>query len=529
MAAHGMWIRSAAGSVNSGVASWLTLPDRPAGHGVLILPAVGYDYSSSHRFIRMLSERFAADGGIVVRLDYFGTGDSAGSAGDVLNLEPWRMSVRAAAGWLRDRGVSRLTVVGVQIGAMLAALELDELRPAAVVTVAGVFSGRRYARGLSMIGLPEPFELGGVAMGGAFFTAGLLADLTQTTASIPDDVPHLKISNTPTVAAFLQQSAEDAQVDPALVDQIGGWVRDQVHSERAADPSAISSNGPLVTGIELDCGGSVAHEEFVTLGRNRMVGVLTSPPGPAGDGVYVLVNSGSDPHIGPGRAWVELARRLAADGVTTLRVDFRGWGESPDGPTSTPGGPGRPYDQHTEDDTVDLIEALHARGKRVVLGGLCAGAWIALATARRVDFAGCVVLNPQIYWDRSYPAFALLEVASAYLKAEFDEYRVGAAEGRWDREDEQGLRPPAGVWLDELGARGMPVTMIFAEGDEGIEYLRTRLSRRTRASIDAGWLQVEEIDVDHSMHKTWLRPKMFDLVSSHVRRTFAIAASSPRP
>jgi hypothetical protein len=83
-----------------------------------------------------------------------------------------------------------------------------------------------------------------------------------------------------------------------------------------------------------------ASEEFVTLGPDRLVGVLTRPIEAANDQgrLLALLNSGSDPHTGPGRAWVELARavatgagpRSARTGAARERVPTAV--RSPDGP-----------------------------------------------------------------------------------------------------------------------------------------------------------------------------------------------------
>ncbi len=43
----------------------------------------------------------------------------------------------------------------------------------------------------------------------------------------------------------------------------------------------------------------------------------------------VLVNVAAEHHIGPGRRWVEWARRWAALGYRVVRIDQSGVGDSP--------------------------------------------------------------------------------------------------------------------------------------------------------------------------------------------------------
>ena len=49
-----------------------------------------------------------------------------------------------------------------------------------------------------------------------------------------------------------------------------------------------------------------------------------------------------------------------------------------------------------------------------------------------------------------------------------------------DDEDERGIRPPAGEWLDDLVRDGRRAALIFTEGDDGLEFLQDRLARRVR-------------------------------------------------
>ena len=65
---------------------------------------------------------------------------------------------------------------------------------------------------------------------------------------------------------------------------------------------------------------------------------------------------------------------------------------------------------HTLTDTETLIGDLRALGfDTVVLGGLCAGAWVGLAVTRSgADVDGVIALNPQLYWAPGDPVEALM-------------------------------------------------------------------------------------------------------------------------
>src|SRR6476646_11899176 len=66
------------------------------GHGVVICPPVGHEQVHAHRSLRHLAEAINRRGLPVLRFDYHGTGDSAGSDADPDRLATWRQNVRDA-------------------------------------------------------------------------------------------------------------------------------------------------------------------------------------------------------------------------------------------------------------------------------------------------------------------------------------------------------------------------------------------------------------------------------------------------
>ena len=89
--------------------------------------------------------------------------------------------------------------------------------------------------------------------------------------------------------------------------------------------------------------------------------------------------------------------------------------------------------------------------------------------------------------------------------------------GWWTLLDSLGRRPWAGAWLDGLHATGVPILMLFAAGDDGIEYLRNRLARRSRRVTRDGAIAARELpDIDHSMHRVWRRGSVVDAISAYL-------------
>ncbi len=90
---------------------------------MLVLAPVGYGYLCSHRALRVLAERVAAQGHLALRIDYDGTGDAAGDQWDGGRVEAWRRTVRDAAALLHRLGAERLQLVGLGLGATFALLD----------------------------------------------------------------------------------------------------------------------------------------------------------------------------------------------------------------------------------------------------------------------------------------------------------------------------------------------------------------------------------------------------------------------
>jgi pimeloyl-ACP methyl ester carboxylesterase len=81
----------------------------------------GPEYLNAHRAMRQLAIRLSATGIHTLRFDFFGTGDSAGEMVDA-DLAGWETDIELAIEELRDIvGLARVTLIGLRLGATLAA------------------------------------------------------------------------------------------------------------------------------------------------------------------------------------------------------------------------------------------------------------------------------------------------------------------------------------------------------------------------------------------------------------------------
>jgi alpha-beta hydrolase superfamily lysophospholipase len=530
----GLWF----GPAERPALGWLTSPETgPSRSGVVVAPPVGYAYLSSHRTLRVLAERLAARGHTVLRIDYDGTGDSAGDQWDRDRVDAWRGTLGQAVAELRRRGVETVTLIGVRLGGTLAVLEARRLAANRVVVWSPIAAGRRFAKELRLLSQPVPPEAdphrerGTLVHTGNVFSAQTVEELGKLNANALEQVPapralviddpagsasalanrlaelgaeltHRQLAGGETA---LETPTEFATVPDEIVTEIADWLGD-------ADPSPAPSSAPApatATAAAFTWRGHRVRERILRLEPHGHVGILTEPGegDTAGGPLLVLLNPGSETHVGPGRAWVEYARELAAFGHRTLRVDLLGWGESPDAGRA----PGRPYDAVGEPDALEIVSELRAAGyDRVVLSGLCASAWIVLRAALSSEPTGVIALNPQMYWQPGDPVEIDWDLIRARRADEIARIERGANSGLWTLLDTLGHREHAGRWLDGLRRSGIPVHLIFREGDDGIIFLRGRLDRRLRRLTRPGSnLRLRELpEIDHPMHLTWLRPRI---------------------
>lgn len=537
---------------------WLHLPaGRNATTGVVLCSPFGYDALCVHRGWRDFAIALTVFCGMpALRFDYPGTGDSDGNEEDPQRFRTWIDSVKAAAQYLRaTTGVTRLILCGLRLGATLAVLAAEELDGVdSLVLMVPVIAGKRYIRELGMqhqswlkspLGREsaEPYDYGRAV---GVFGFQLYADTLEQLAAV-DLVHHARasaprvllhdicdsVSMSRLVERYRGQGARaDVQIFPEydkfLVDP-----RLSVPPRRAFDSVlewlGFYSGAMATPAVEILAPAGDAridfaagHETPAVFGGGRYVGVFCQPlcalkSAPA----VLLVNSGAAHRIGDARLAVLMARRLAGQGIASLRMDLGGIGDSlhhENAPTLE-----ALYALHSVTDATAGVEWLTAAGhQEVVMFGVCAGAYVSIHTAlAHPRVVGCMSVNlPFFLWGapQTKPGARHFGSNRVYLRAirsprKWLRLLTGRADGlakamelarRWSvRLTSLATRPFEGRFgfntstgqirqvIKDLGRKGVQMSLVYGSLDTGRDELEIhfgpsgrQLEKLTNVTVD---------------------------------------------
>lgn len=561
-------------------------PSAGSGPGVVLCPPLGNEAICTHREWMALAATLASRGMPVLRFDYPGTGDSA-DPDHPAGLADWLRGVHAAIACLRaETGVGSVALCGLRLGATLAwlaTLETDGI--AAVAMLAPVISGRSWVRelrvaasgsSLAVLDPPPgpdqetPLNSNGIAWPHETLRAIEAIDLQKTRIPPVPRVLLLQRGESRQLSQFAE-TLEGAGLavlrggfpgyDALMNDPVLLHVPDQAFAQVAdwlagTPPCPPPATGRVAAAAALH---TVRFQETpLCFGPDEsqagpLFGMLCAPLTRKHDLAVLMVNTGTSHHIGNGRMLVALARRLAGQGLASLRMDVAGMGDSPSWPDDT----GSPlYGRHGPADVGAAIAALAARGyERVVVMGLCAGAHLAVhAALQQPRIVGVVAVNLQKFiW---VPGTSL-DIALRRAKRSFRSYlRSLRNPGEWRRllrgeGDMIGIaaamarRGMAGVarrlrdlfpprpgspvaqvrgWLARLQGRGVRLLFVYADDDPGLGELALYFGtggHRLRALPDARLVLLPKSD--HNLNALDARRRFERVLEEFLRDLGAFA------
>ncbi|MGA9856864.1 MAG: alpha/beta family hydrolase, partial [Solirubrobacteraceae bacterium] len=393
-----------------------------AGHrrdcAVVLCPPFGWEATSSHRGLRDWANQLAQAGYPVLRLTFPSMGDSSGNVRDPGRLDVWTATVTSAAQWLAAAsGASSVVALGLSLGGIVAYRAAGSGAP-----IDGLILWSTPARGRDLVrqlrafarleqaeafaGLADPgsvptgeLEAGGFLLSAetvaalealdlsavpppARLKAGVLTlgrDGIDVSAALREVLDHAGIDTTSAPGhgyGGLTSHPQEARSPVATATAVATWLAER--SAPAPDGGTAAADAP---GLEprLRAGSDAAWftetPVEISLPDGTLPGVLCEPGQPT-ELCAVFLNAGAISRIGPSRLWVDVARRWAARGVPSLRLDVTGIGEADGAMNAYPHASGL-YRLELVAQVVAAIDDLQARGvaERFVLVGMCAGAY----------------------------------------------------------------------------------------------------------------------------------------------------------
>jgi alpha-beta hydrolase superfamily lysophospholipase len=421
--------------------------DMQTSMGLVICKPFGFEAMSAHLSVRAFAEAAAEIGVPTLRFDYGGTGDSEDLAPSADQFAAWTQDIVAAVEELQRRtGVERVALLGIRLGALLAAAASSRLAGVcALIAVAPVINGRRYLKELRTFELAaaqtqaalgasaqkiqsEEAELAGpghMEVSGFFLNERTMAALRQVDllalqlpplshallidrADVPGGVAwrealsaagiETQYAALPGFVEMIMRPPNLTEVPQAMVAAVRAWLM-RISGPRSA---VITNRQTSATVMRLpDAAGTIDEEPAVLRATPQLFAIATHPSGPElrRRGV-ILLNSGGDHHVGPRRFHVWLARRWARRGFVVMRMDLSGLGDSA-------AQPGRPRNELFPSAAIDDIRvAVNNMRERyavrdVTLAGMCSGASHAVrAGMEGVPIDRVLAINPLVFfWE----------------------------------------------------------------------------------------------------------------------------------
>ncbi|MFZ5603577.1 MAG: serine aminopeptidase domain-containing protein [Pseudomonadota bacterium] len=376
----------------------------------VVCAPMGFEYTHSHRSLRHLCDQLARAGISALRFDYHGTGDSAGGEIEADRLTRWQQDVASAAACAQAlSGRQRCCLIGVRIGATLAAMTSPLLEPELLVLWNPVISGRQYIRELKAAATAtndnaDTDDNSILESGGFLITADTEAEVRALNlldkpvavkrGALVVARDDLSPNTDMQTALGARGIATDQLALPGYADMmarlelnvvphqaIAGivrWVKD--HSDLSRPAANIEPAAEPASRMHIPSADSATTltETVCHFGADQhLFGILTHAGAqPQGKPTVLLLNSGSVHHVGPGRLYVTLARHLAQHGFNCFRIDIENIGDSVvrQGEKEN-----HPYPDNAVEDTAAALQYLKTTWNlsSFALTGLCSGAYTA--------------------------------------------------------------------------------------------------------------------------------------------------------
>ncbi len=567
--------------------AWLHLPydGEAKSTGVIICNPLGYEYTHAHRSVRHIADQLAIHRYPSLRFDLYGMGDSPGDlfAGDL--LERWVAEINAAIDTLKSHtGVRSICLLGIRMGATLAAKVAEHRTIEHMVLWSPVASGKRYVREMQALdrmsdrvreGQHDYFESAGFIMTATVAAEIKKIDIGKQACEVKGKILIVHrddlVAETDLAAALRQQGItvdeitvagyagmmaepQETEVPSVAIGEIINWLEQ--------NPQQVPLNDAAVSPFCYKREARLLHQESTGLiekiclfdQESKIFGILSLPLqlSTADLPLVVLLNSGSVHHVGPNRLYVELSRALAVAGFSCLRIDLANLGDSVVG---TPANENHPYPDHSNVDVNTVLK--HATTKlgfkRIVLAGLCSGAHTAFHEGlENSKVCESILINPlTFYWQEGMSldiplAHATIKDAKYYegaiknkdkwfklLKGQVElNYILGFVAKHLQQKVAHkyhhfktmiGLGAPSrlGIDLQKYSDAKRHISFFFSSNDPGYDILVAESPRTAKNNIKRGDIDVFFVeDADHTFSAKLKRDELIEKITHQLKARY---------
>lgn len=549
----------------------------PSNTAVLFVSPWGFEEVCLRKFHRQLAEELAARGIPSLRFDYPGTGNSLDIDTEQSQLESWLDSIAQAADALKAKsGCGKIILLGHGLGAMLAtaAAARFENMASGLALLAPAYSGRMWLRetglwwkmiatdlgisgaqpedgSLTITGLTLPAatakDIKGMKLSAEMVPAGMDILVAERPGRESDTTFTAELRAAGHQVSDIAFTGHEGLIANPIVQKIPtGLISALADSIRAKAPAEWPQNTPVVPAPAKLQGNGFIETGLRFREDNRLTGILCEPTGRRNGATVIIHGTAYDRSTGWGRSAVETARKLAADGITSLRFDAANVGDSPPLPNASP------KVLYTELQVADLKAAVSLLEREkygpIVLSGRCSGSYAAFQLAlsdQRIE--GLVLINNIIFMRD--PTQELVEDVDKVARP-LEEYSARAKDPETFKRLLRGeidipaaarnmvksigkrivakMTPYIGSLsaanrqkariadaFKTLAARNLPIKLVYADNDVGLEELKLNFGAQVADQPPAPNMEFTLVsNADHNMTPAHAN----DVVTAEIRK-----------
>jgi len=571
-------------SKNSSIFCWLYRGKENPDSITIICPPIGHKYMAAHRSLRYFSDSLACKNGLSIRLDYTNTGDSSDDKTESFSIKNAIDDIVTLVERLRQlHPTIPINAIGFFMGASILMLASQQVTFNDLVLWDPCIKGKRFIREIKVLsGIldKENIEDQKVEATGVYLTAKFNVELEKLDLIKPLDISCNRImylhkseekennkllNRLSNYSKFVDIEAYDGSdkmltypTDTAIpqkaLDRICQYLSEK---KEAADKNNLRKQmDALNSGLDKLCQNRILEgdgyaERCTAFGSGKSLFGIYSyalKESNLGD-LVVFLNCGSEHHVGPHRMYTNFSRALAKQGISALRIDIEGIGDSISKGNNIEN---KAYSPVVLSDIKTILEGAKEQGyRRFLLAGICAGAYHSFLSTSKLqtcNIVGAVMINPLIF-ARDYENEAAQSL-SVRSQGEISRYKSNFFSGeKWKKIFTGQIKLSYFIpiitnlisykfknmikrltsnktnavkeSLLQIISLNRKINILSARSDAGFEILKSEARNVVKRSLKEGNLEVDLLEIaDHGLSKQGMRDELMVELIKKIEQQF---------